>query len=349
MFQDVFIIGASGKVGRTLIKQIFGKGDNDEKLHNNPTRIVGLASSKMVYYNLKGVSKDEVDAFLNEKLGKPLDRLDNILDLVDNNKKIIFIDVTALREEMIKFQLRVIEETNNGIVSANKNPLAFCDFITFESLILKTSRYGYRCSVMAGAEAVDKIKDLRDLGDMPLSIEGCFSGTLGYICSDLNKGKIFSEIVNEAKELGYTEPNVADDLNGKDVAKKILILARTAGFKINFEDIELIPFIPEEYLKNIDKISELNDYFKEKVAKAGSKGCVLRYVARFDGSSIKVGLEEVKKDSPLGMLKGTLNKMVITTSYGDYSIEAPGAGLEITAQNIRRDLLYQLDERVLRK
>ena len=165
----------------------------------------------------------------------------------------------------------------------------------------------------------------------------------------MEKGKLFSEIVNKAKDLGYTEPNVADDLNGKDVAKKILILARTAGFDINFEDIQLEPFIPENYLENIDNISELNDYFKEKVIQASSKGCVLRYVARFEGNKIKVGLEEVKKDSPLGILNETLNKLVITTSYGTYTIEAPGAGLEITAQNIRRDLLHQLDNRVLRK
>jgi len=301
MFQDIFIIGASGKVGRTLIKQIFEKGDVDVKLHNTPTRIVGLASSKLVYYNNKGINREETDSFLEGNIGNSLTHLKQILDLIDKEKNLIFVDVTSLKEEMVKFQLKIIGETEHGIVTANKNPLAFCDFKDFENLIKTISRYGYRCSVMAGAEAVDKIRDLRDLGDLPLSIEGCFSGTLGYICSELEKGKLFSEIVNKAKDLGYTEPNVADDLNGKDVAKKILILARTAGFDINFEDIQLEPFIPENYLENIDNISELNDYFKEKVIQASSKGCVLRYVARFEGNKIKVGLEEVKKDSPLGI------------------------------------------------
>ncbi len=348
MFQDIFIIGATGKVGRTLIKQIFEKGDTDANLHKNPTRIVGLASSNRVYYNRNGVNKNEVNRFCDGEIGDTLVSIDKIFDLVDKNRNIIFVDVTALNKEMINFQLKVIEETGHGIVTANKNPLAFCDFRTFEKLIKETNRYGYRCSVMAGAEAVDKIRDLRDLGDIHLSIEGCFSGTLGYICSELDKGKIFSEILNEAKRLGYTEPNVADDLNGKDVAKKMLILVRTIGIDLGFEDIELEPFVSEDYLKNIDKIFELNDYFKEKVEKARVNEKVLRYIARFDGKKIKIGLEEVDKNSSMGILSGTSNKIFIKTSYGSYSVEAPGAGLEITAQNIRRDLLHQLKGRKLR-
>jgi len=197
------------------------------------------------------------------------------------------------------------------------------------------------------------------LGDPPTEISGCFSGTLGYLCTELEKGRNLSEIVTEAQEKGYTEPHPADDLDGGDVERKILILARTAGFDIPKERIKREPFIPEEYLvqKDIKKflasLSELNMPFLEKVHKAKGQGYVLRYVARFDNSdgtpTLNIGLRGVQNDGPIGSLNGTANKIVIRTqTYNQtpYCVQAPGAGLAITAQNVRRDLLAQLLNRV---
>lgn len=369
MIQDVFIIGATGKVGRTLIRQILEK-DTDPNTHKNPTRIVGLASSKNFIYEREGLTQENIEHFLaypgfGESFG-----LWKILERVDykplwgvfkqRERSISFIDVTADGLNMLPFHKKIIFNSKHRVVTANKLPLVLVDSYNFQYLTGQVNRYGFRCSVMAGAEAVSKVRDLKDLGDVPFEISGCFSGTLGYIISELESGRKFSEIVKEAKELGYTEPNPADDLNGLDVARKIFILARTAGYCVGDPNMIIEPFVASQFLKEenseklIKGLQELDIGFSEQIKRAADKGRALRYVAslflRNDQPFIKVGLREVSKDSPLGVLKGTSNKIVIKTkTHGDncYCVEAPGAGLEITAQNIRRDLLGQLAERIV--
>lgn len=371
MFQDVFVLGARGKVGSTLVRQIYDKGDTDTNLHSNPTRVVGLVDQDSPHlsllFNQEGISQRGAEEFIAREGSYPkFESLNDLLDFVVANyhlsngeKMLSFADVTNARKEMGEFHLRTIRETPFGLVTSNKHPLVSCTFDEFKMLTQSPNRYGYRCSVMAGAEAVDIIRDLRDLGDSPIEISGCFSGTLGYVCTELEKGRNLSEIVTEAQEKGYTEPHPADDLDGGDVERKILILARTAGFDIPKERIKREPFIPEEYLaeKDIKKflaaLENLNYPFLEKVHNAKEQGYVLRYVARFDNSdgtpTLKIGLCGVHKEGPIGSLNGTANKIVIRTStYNQtpYCVQAPGAGLGITAQNVRRDLLAQLVNRV---
>jgi len=371
MFQDVFVLGARGKVGSTLVRQIYDRGDTNADLHSNPTRVVGLVDQDSphlsVQFNQEGISQRGAEEFIAREGSYPkFGSLNELLDFVassyrpaNGEKMLSFADVTNAREEMGQFHLRTIRETPFGLVTSNKHPLVSCTFDEFKMLTQSPTRYGYRCSVMAGAEAVDMIRDLRDLGDPPTEISGCFSGTLGYLCTELEKGRNLSEIVTEAQEKGYTEPHPADDLDGGDVERKILILARTAGFDIPKERIKREPFIPEEYLvqKDIKKflasLSELNMPFLEKVHKAKGQGYVLRYVARFDNSdgtpTLNIGLRGVQNDGPIGSLNGTANKIVIRTqTYNQtpYCVQAPGAGLAITAQNVRRDLLAQLLNRV---
>lgn len=142
----------------------------------------------------------------------------------------------------------------------------------------------------------------------------------------------------------------------------MLILARTVGYNINYEDIDLSPFIPKEYLEEdpkifLDRLKELDSYFAQKVSNAIKRRNVLRYVARLNllqgKASISVGLEEIPKDSPLGSTKNLMNKIIITSrTHGPdapYIVESPGAGREVTAQNIRRDMLDQISRRVSAK
>ena len=159
----------------------------------------------------------------------------------------VIIDATA-EPKMLDLHRRIIRHTPMGIVTANKIPLATCDFETFQFLTDKVNRYGFSCTVMAGAEIVDILRDLKDINDLPSIIEGSFSGTLGYITSELEKGRKFSEIVAEAKRLKYTEKHPGVDLGGIDVMRKILILARTAGYDVKPENIMLEPMIPTSYL-----------------------------------------------------------------------------------------------------
>lgn len=363
MFQDVFIIGATGNVGRTLVKQIFENGDTNQIIHKNPTRICGIASSFYALYDSDGLTQKEAWSFLANpsSTGLSYDHLNDFISVVETSKKnVTFIDVTAATEEMLRFHTHIIKNTSHRLVTANKLPLVLADFKTFCELTAQVERYGFRCSVMAGAEAVNKVRDLKDLGDTPIEISGCFSGTLGYIASELEKGKKFSDIISVARKAGYTEPNPADDLSGFDVTRKILILARTSGYQVENQFCHREPFVPESYLNEKDpdvfceSLRELDNYFETRVATATNIGKVLRYIATFaisDGQPhIHVGLQEVAKDSPLGSLQGTRNKIIIKTktySPNFYSVEAPGAGLEVTAQNIRRDLLDQISRRVV--
>jgi len=366
MIQDLFIIGATGNVGKTLVKQIFELGDADFSMHENPTRIVGLVSSKNFVYDPKGISKEDSYSFINRMSSdaKSYEDLIGLIDLVvsdrDNKKSTLaFVDVTALNEIMTKFHLKVINDTPYGVVTANKNPISLSKFEDFVVLTSKPRRYGYRCSVMAGAEAVTMLRDLKDVNDCPKKVSGCFSGTLGYITSELDKGESFSSIVKKAKDYGFTEPDPRDDLNGLDVARKLIVLARTSGIKVELKDIELEPFIPKSFFKDesvdsfLESLITLDASFEKKVLEAKRSDKVLRYVASLEfiknKPSLLVSLEEVQKNSPLGNLQGTANKIVvISEAYPKntpYSVEAPGAGLEVTAQNIRRDLLYLLKNR----
>lgn len=366
MIQDIFIIGATGKVGKTLVRQIFENADTEARFHPNPTRVIGLASSKNYIFSQKGLSKSMSYEFAEKRLpdSRPYNNLNELLKIASGNRQendstLAFVDVTALNKPMIDFHLKIINETPFGIVTANKNPIALSDYDVFVKLTKKPRRYGYRCSVMAGAEAVSMLRDLKDVNDVPKTIQGCFSGTLGFITSELEKGRKFSDIIKDAKEKGYTEPDPRDDLNGLDVARKLIVLARTVGFPIGLENIELKPFIPEKYFSEqdidsfLESTKELDDEFEQKVLDAKSKNKVLRYVANLDATKeipkLDVSLKEIPLDSPLGSLKGTLNKIVIiSNAYPEespYSVEAPGAGLQVTAQNIRRDLLYLLKGR----
>ena len=372
MIQDLYIIGATGKVGKELVKQIFEKGDTDTSHHLNPTRVVGLASSTHTLYLPQGISKEQASAFAKKDYthAQAYGRLEELLErarygLRGEESTLVFVDATALNEPMTQFHLQVIEQTPYGIVTANKNPIALSNYKTFQILTSDVRRYGYRCSVMAGADAVPFVRDAKDLDDKIHSIEGCLSGTNTFILSELEKteedgatSKTLSGVVRQAREEGYTEPHPRDDLNGLDVARKLIVIARSAGLPIGINDISRKALIPEEYLheddvdKFLSRLTELDGTYKQKMADARAHGHALRYVARIDmqGESpiMEVSMQEVPKNSSLGQLEGTLNAIVIVTeSYPKgYTIgPAPGAGLEVTARNIRRDLLDLLPQR----
>ncbi|MAE42974.1 hypothetical protein CMO93_04330 [Candidatus Woesearchaeota archaeon] len=369
MIQDVFIVGATGNIGRTLVKQILVSGDTNPDIHVNPTRIVGVASSANFIYQPRGISHEQAYSFADGQYSQSqaYNGLGHLLSVAraghkPENSSLVFVDVTALNKPMTDFHLATIQSSPFGIVTANKNPAALSDYGIFQELTKDPNRYDYRCSVMAGAEAVSMLRDLKDINDAPKTIQGCFSGTLGYITSELEKGRKFSEIVKDAKDKGYTEPDPRDDLNGLDVARKLLVLARTAGYEVGIDDIDISPFIPQDYFNGGDvgsflgSIKQLDAEFKAKMEQAAERGMTFRYVANLDATKevpkLEVSLKEVPLQSPLGNLKGTSNKIVIiSNSYPEenpYSVEAPGAGLRVTAQNIRRDLLYLLKDREIK-
>lgn len=357
MAERLFIVGATGKVGRELISQIQRHGDMDPR-HINPTRIVGLASRTGYAYNFDGLGETDIAGFVKRRSETKHNGIPDLLNKIgDDRGTLRVVDVTA-SEEMLAIHTTIIRSTRHSVVTANKLPLVNSSYREFQEMTSNPGRYGYRCSVMAGADVVPFLRDLRDLGERPSEIAGCFSGTLGHIAYGLESGKAFSEVLKDAVSRGYTEPNPAVDLSGSDVAAKLLILARSAGFNVDKQDIKPVPFVPLEYISEpnaealMERVREVDEPMAREMAKAKAEGQTLRYVARLAYSAgmptMDVGPTYLPMADPLGQLKGTANKVTIKT--GPYqriptSYEAPGAGVDVTARNIRRDLLTQIRDR----
>ena len=364
--QNIFIIGATGGVGSALIEQIsqFDIGDLN---HLHPTRILGVANTKRILLadpssmplGLSWEHGENIKADM-ERMGRLMhDRYASILGSMTllgiKISDIVFVDVTADSSRAnLDFHLEVVR-LGWSIVTANKNPLALSTPEEFRCLTKDRRRYAYRASVMAGWPAVSELLWAYDTKNIVTKIEGCFSGTLAYICSELEKWIQFSTIVRDAHTKKYTEPNPWDDLSGRDVMRKILILARTAGYSLSMEDIIIEPFIPEEYSRYTGdtfwkEIATLNDSFRSQIQKLLSEGKTLRYIASFaftDGHpQIIIQCREVLRDSPLGSLNGTHNKVVIETECFSTEFTRPWAGIKNTANSIRVDLADLLKERV---
>ncbi len=364
-YQNVSIFGATGNVGSELTHQIVDL-DQENRGHINPTRIVGLANKYDGYYlDAKGIKEAAQIVSVRSEFAYGAERYSDLKDVIKKacdwlDGDVVFVDATADSSETMREIHRYIIDSRLKIVTANKNPIALCSAEEFDYLTKHRDQYGYNAAVMAGGDAVPFLQDSYDISDPVYRIEGCFSGTLGYVCSELEKGRLFSEIVKEAKELKYTEPHPWDDLSGLDVARKLCILARSAGYRIEFEDIQIESFIPKEYqdIKNTNDFMQslhlLNEDFAKRVSSAAKQKKVLRYVASLEKTSngplLSVGLKEVDRNSPIGSLQGTSNIVAITTKLrapenDPHVIRSKGAGLEKTAAAIRADLLKFLPGR----
>ncbi|MBU4070111.1 MAG: hypothetical protein KJ646_03965 [Nanoarchaeota archaeon] len=358
--QDIFIFGASGNVGSELTKQII-KFDHHRK-------ITGVASSNYVIYNAKGLKELELKKFLEKPSGDSYQTHKEILKNIraEQINPTFFVDVTS-SENIYQTHLQIVEDHFfGGMVTANKNPLVI-DLEIFRKLTSNPNKYGFQCSVMAGAGALAEIKRSSELSDPVTSIEGCFSGTLAFIIYKMRKGTLFSEAFSEACKLGYTESDPRLDLSGLDVAKKLLILVRQNRHEVNLDDILLEPFLPKEAFAQkslstfLSQIPNYNSHFSDLIAKAQKNGNTLQYIARFFSGdkrilnkeecsrgppisipiTLDVKLREISQNDLLGNLKYALNGCEIKTNirYPDFfTITAPGAGLPVTAGNIRDDL-----------
>ncbi|MDC0506230.1 hypothetical protein OAN96_01395 [Candidatus Gracilibacteria bacterium] len=360
MRQSVFILGASGNVGRELIKQIVQK-DGIGK-HSNPSVIVGVANSNSYIFDSRGISGDILSKILDSRVGATdmftrqgtrFQQLGELLDQVKQNGlngEVVFADVTAGQQELLDFHKQVLLDSHNYLVTANKNPISLFSMQDFKDLTAYGRKYDTNTAVMGGAGILNFVNERHNgIGDDIFKIEGVFSGTLGYILSELEKQKnSFSDIVIDAHAQGYTEPNPWDDLNGLDVARKLIILARYAGHNVELGDVQVTPLIDQKYADYsgddfFRQLEQLNDSFAKQVESARGAGNVLRYVAEMDASgqdiTLTVGLKIVSKDSDLGSLSGTSNLALIETDILavplPHVIKSRGAGLAVTAGAVR--------------
>ncbi len=337
-----------GNVGGTLLRQILET--REVVAHRTGLRLVPIALADIsgLLFDAEGLPEEILRAALKAVSGgRLLEAVPGIRPLDDIYTALrpgaILADLTASLKTVPT--LRAALEAGCGIVLANKIPLAapWAEARPF----FECPRLRYEVTVGAGLPVIATLRYLLDTGDRITAIEGCLSGTLGYLCAELERGAPYSTAVTQARALGYTEPNPRDDLSGKDVARKALILARTAGWPLEEAHLTVEPL----YSKSLADVSTdefmaalpaLDAEYAARVTQARAEDKVLRYVARVDPQGGTVGLVAVPKDSPLGALRGPANYISLHTArYNEVPlvISGPGAGREVTAAGVLWDII----------
>lgn len=259
----------------------------------------------------------------------------------------ILVDLTASDTTP---ELEEAIEAGMDLVLANKRPLADLRDAT-RGLARRAAAHGRRvlheATVGAGLPLLDTISKLQESGDEVLAIEGCPSGTLGYLFGEIGRGTSFSTALRAAIALGYTEPDPRDDLSGMDVGRKALILAQLLGYEGTLDKVEVESLVPEELravsvAEFLARIEELDPLWRDRAAAAHVSGRVIRYRASVTAQSVRVGLVAVDVSSSFATLTGTDNQFAITTTRyraNPIVITGPGAGVEVTAAGVLNDVL----------
>lgn len=337
--KQIIIIGV-GKVGREVIHQIQGC-----KL---PVVFTGLADSSACVVGLP-LSDSQIESVLSIKntRGSLTDTLESkpLSTLVDYfNSDTIIVDTSAARD------LDWILSLQKGckLVFANKNAHA-ADWDQ-SSVLFNHPGIRYESTVGAGLPVIASLRSQVASGDRIIRIEGVMSGTLGYLCSQLEAGVRYSQAIKQAFEVGYTEPDPRDDLSGFDVLRKALILARTAGWALEERDFSVEPLFDDRLMgmpvsKFFNLTLLLNETYAQRVDEAYQEGRVLRYLATITPQGGKIGLQSVERNSQLGALQGPSNYFAIYSQrYNPIPlvIAGPGAGIEVTANGVLNDIIALL-------
>jgi aspartokinase/homoserine dehydrogenase 1 len=335
------VLFGTGVVGGALLK-----------LLNTPAaaslRLVGAANSRRQQTDPVSLASRSLREQMNHR-GEPRDNASLLaaLDASGAAAKVI-VDATA----SASLAARHAEWLARGyhVVTANK-ALAGGELSGWRALqaaLAHGGRYGDAATVGAGLPVLSTLRRLRSCGDSLLTLEGVFSGSLSWLFNQYDGGRPFSELLREARQLGYTEPDPRSDLSGEDVARKLLIIARNAGFSLGTDEVQVDGLVPES-LRGLSadaflaRLDELDAPLAARHAEAASRGAVLRFLARLNQRGhARVGLVEVPLTHPAARLYGTDNQFALTTiryNTQPLVIQGPGAGPEVTAQALLGDVL----------
>lgn len=349
---NLFIFG-HGTVGGTLIDQLLASAKKIEKRKGISLVIVGVANSRKLLFEVKGIGANWRDEIEQKGQAYTFQTIDELAK-ANHLENLIAVDNTASTDFVQHYETLV--EAGFDLVSSNKiaNTLDFSFYGKVrESLAKNKKQYLYETNVGAGLPLIDTIQLLHLSGENITRIKGVFSGSLSYIFNVFSEeSRPFSEVVLEAMEKGFTEPDPREDLSGNDVGRKLLILARELDLHNEFADIAIENLIPEALSKIpkadfLKQVSSLDTHF-EKLKKAQQPNHVLRYVGDLHGDlQLEKGLLDVKlisvpKSSVLGQVKGSDSIIEIyTESYGDNPlvIQGAGAGAAVTARGVFGDIL----------
>lgn len=322
------------------------------KLLNTPAasglRLVGAANSRRQQIDPQRLASRGLRDQLND-YGTPRDNA-VLLASLDASEAPLKVIVDATASAALATQHSHWLAQGYDVVTASK-ALAGGDLSGWRDLqaaLAGGGRYGDSATVGAGLPVLSTLRRLRRCGDSLLTLEGVFSGSLSWLFNQYDGSRPFSELLIEARQLGYTEPDPRSDLSGEDVARKLLIIARQAGFALGTDEVHVESLVPES-LRSVsnesflERLQELDAPFAARHAEAAARGSVLRFLARLNQRGLaRVGLVEVPLTHPAARLYGTDNQFALTTTRYNTQplvIQGPGAGPEVTAQALLGDVL----------
>lgn len=343
---NLFVCGV-GTVGGQLLEQIHNQYEELKRTKRLKLNVVGIATSKKALFNSDGLDLANYRELLADAPESNESKLrDAIIEMNCFNS--VFVDCTASKEVAEIYQ--PLLEHNISVIAANKIA-ASSSYEKYarlkETALARGVFFRYETNVGAGLPIIGTINDLRNSGDVILKIEAVLSGTLNFIFNEISADVTLSEAVRRAKEQGYSEPDPRIDLSGKDVIRKLVILAREAGYKVEKTDVEAHLFIPDEFFEgNIDEfwknLPKLDADFEARRKQLDAEGKRWRFVATFDHGKLSVALKEVDRTHPFYNLQGSNNIVALTTErYREYPmlIQGYGAGASVTAAGVFANIM----------
>ena len=344
----VFNVG-TGNIGSTLFRQI--QEQHNFLLDNNDIeiKVVGVTNSRKMLFNSDGISLTNWAEQLWE-FGETanLETFVTRMKLM-NLPNCVFIDNTA--SELPIHYYEDLFKANISIVTCNKiaNSGRYSQYKTLKDTARKHGvDFFYETNVGAGLPIVRVLRDLMLSGDRIIRIEAILSGTISYIFNNFSGDTSFHDVVKIAQQLGYTEPDPRDDLKGTDFMRKMLILARDAGYFLEPEDVELGAILPDACIQapSVDEfykaLKASDEYFNKLKSKAQQENKAIRYIGKLEGGKVSIALELVGEDHPFFTLSGSDNIISFATErYKERPlvVKGPGAGAEVTAAGVFADLV----------